>query len=217
MFINLFQKHKNAKGLWGVPFPFLDELEKIFGADRANGNNCEDFPEALEDTQHETVNLDHGGEDHTDEEDESVHSTQPSPQLGKRSRKEKLSMDKAKKKMAGVVNLTSSFSNVSSNLCGFMEGMNSHLSSIASALATTQQHEQVLMAREIELDEQKKNLFNEVINIPGLTRIEAMIAARKLASDTSSLSIFYQCPDDEWKKDFVLNLIHPDLPSSFTL
>uniref|UniRef100_A0A7C8Z0E4 Uncharacterized protein n=1 Tax=Opuntia streptacantha TaxID=393608 RepID=A0A7C8Z0E4_OPUST len=116
-------------------------------------------------------------------------------------------MDKAKKKMSGVVDLTSSFSNVSSNLCGFMEGMNSHLSSIASAFATTQQHEQVLMAREIE---------HEVIKIPGLTRIQAMIAARKLASDTSSLSIFYQCPDDEWQKDFVLNLIHPDLPSSFT-
>uniref|UniRef100_A0A7C8YZH7 Uncharacterized protein n=1 Tax=Opuntia streptacantha TaxID=393608 RepID=A0A7C8YZH7_OPUST len=123
-------------------------------------------------------------------------------------------MDKAKKKMSGVVDLTS-FSNVSSNLCGFMEGMNSHLSSIASAFATTQQHEQVLMAREIELDKQK-NFFNEVIKIPGLTRIDAMIAARKLTSDTSSLSIFYQCPDDEWQKDFVLNLIHPDLPSSFT-
>ena len=82
-------------------------------------------------------------------------------------------MDKEKTKMSGVVDLTSSFSNVSSNLCGFMEGMNSHLSSIASALL--QQHEQVLLARKIELDGQKKNLFNEVIKIPDLTRIEAMM------------------------------------------
>ena len=81
-------------------------------------------------------------------------------------------------------------------------------------LSTTQVSAYV---HEIGLDEKKKNLFNEVINILGLTRIEAIMAAMKLASDTSGLSIFYQCSNDEWKKDFVLNLINPDLPLSFTL
>ena len=190
-------------------FPFFDELEKIFGADRANGGNCEDFLEALEDPHNGIIDVDN-------DEVELVQLTQPSPQLEKRSRKEKPSIDKAKKKMLGVVDLTFSFVNMSSNLCGFMEGMNSYLSAIASALATTQQDEQVLMAREIEVDEQK-NLFNEVINIPDLTRIEAMMVARKLASDPSSLFILYQCPDDKWKKDFVLNLIHPNLPPYSTL
>ena len=36
----------------GVPFPFLDESEKIFGVDRANEGNCKDFLEALEETHH---------------------------------------------------------------------------------------------------------------------------------------------------------------------
>jgi len=55
-------------------------------------------------------------------------------------------------------------------------------------------------------------LFNEVMKIPRLTKVEAMTAAKKLVSDESGLTIFYECPDDEWKKDFILNLIHPDLP-----
>ncbi|KAJ8420120.1 hypothetical protein Cgig2_033724 [Carnegiea gigantea] len=215
------KNHKHAKGLWGVPFPFLDELGKIFGADRATGASYEDYVEAVDNlhNDNETIDLDKDGEDEEEEEDESVHSAQPSPQLSKRARREKTSMGKGKKRMSEVIDLTSTFTNVSSNISGFMSGMNSHLETIASAFTTTQQHEQVIMARELhldqkqkELDEKKKGLFNEVMKIPGLTRVEAMMAAKKLVSDESGLTIFYECPDDEWKKDFILNLIHPDLP-----
>jgi len=167
----------------------------------------------------EAIDLDKDGEDEEEEEDESVQSAQPSPQLSKRARKEKTSMGKGKKRMSEVIDLTSTFTIVSSNISSFMSGMNSHLETIASAFTTTQQHEQVIMSRELhydkkqkELDAKKKGLFNEVMKIPGLTRVEAMMAAKKLVSDESGLTIFYECPDDEWKKDFILNLIHPDLP-----
>jgi len=53
-----------------------------------------------------------------------------------------------------------------------------------------------------------------MIQASGLTRVEAMKAVMKLVSDDSKLSMFYACPNDEWKKDFILNLIHPDLPPS---
>ncbi|KAJ8448555.1 hypothetical protein Cgig2_012199 [Carnegiea gigantea] len=43
---------------------------------------------------------------------------------------------------------------------------------------------------------------------------EAMMPVRKLVSDESSLFIFYKSLDDERKKDFVINLIHSDLPPS---
>ena len=65
-----------------------------------------------------------------------------------------------------------------------------------------------------ELHEKKKDLFNEVMKIPGLTRVVAMMAVRKLIFDESSLTIFYECPHDEWKKDFIINFIHLDLPPS---
>ncbi|KAJ8452078.1 hypothetical protein Cgig2_016659 [Carnegiea gigantea] len=218
---DFYENHKYAKGLWGEPFPFLDKLGKIFGADRATGASCENYVEAVDNlhNDNETIDLDKDGEDEEEEKDELVQSAQSSPQLSKRARKEKTSMGKGKKKMSEVIDLTSTFTNVSSNISGFMSGMNSHIETIASAFTTTQQHEQVILARELhldqkqkELDEKKKGLFNEVMKIPGLTRVEAMMAAKKLVSDVSGLTIFYECPDDEWKKDFILNLIYSDLP-----
>ena len=123
--------------------------------------------------------------------------------------------------MPEVVDLTSTFTSMSSNITGFMSGMNCHLETIASAFSTTQQHEQVIMAREFELDqkqkdlaEKKKGLFDEMVQIPGLTRVEAMNAAMKMVADESKLSLFYACPNNEWKKDFILNLVHPYLPPS---
>jgi len=44
----ILQNHKHAKGLGGVPFPFLDELGKIFGADKATRVSCEDCVEAVD-------------------------------------------------------------------------------------------------------------------------------------------------------------------------
>ncbi|KAJ8441778.1 hypothetical protein Cgig2_009024 [Carnegiea gigantea] len=197
-----------------------DDFWKSFGADRATRASCEDYVEVVDNlhNDNEAIDLDKDGE-HEEDEDESVQLAQPSPQLSKRGRKETTSMGKGKKRMSEVIDLTSTFANMSSNIYGFMSGMNSHIEIIASAFTTTQQHEQVIMARELhldqkqkELDEKRKGLFNEVMKIPGLTRVEAMTAAKKLVSDESSLTIFYECPDDEWKKDFILNLIHLDLP-----
>uniref|UniRef100_A0A7C9CJX8 Uncharacterized protein n=1 Tax=Opuntia streptacantha TaxID=393608 RepID=A0A7C9CJX8_OPUST len=88
------------------------------------------------------------GHDDDDDEDESIQSAQPSPQLSKRTRREKSSTSKGKKRMSEVVDLTSTFTSMSSNITGFMSGMNCHLETIASAFSTTQQHEQVIIARE---------------------------------------------------------------------
>ena len=41
---NLFlYKYKKAKGLWRVSFPYLDELDKVFGPDRVIGAASENF------------------------------------------------------------------------------------------------------------------------------------------------------------------------------
>jgi len=208
--------------LWQVSFPYLDKLDIIFGADRANGIVSETFEDVVDGQEKELVDHenDETSGDHEMEETESVNqSSQPFPcePNTKKAKREKTPKAKGKKKM--VVDLTSSVSNMSSNLSNFMSEMNTHLSTIASAMSTTQQHEQVLMAREEaiiareqELENQKKNLINELLSIDGLTRFEAMLAAKKLASDSSNLSLFYESPDEEWKKEFVINMIHPNLP-----
>ncbi|KAJ8431167.1 hypothetical protein Cgig2_019843 [Carnegiea gigantea] len=172
------KNHKHAKGLWVVSFPFLDELGKIFGADRATGPSCEDYVETVDNlhNDNEAIDLDKDGKDEEEEEDGSVQLAQSYPQLSKRARKEKTSMGKGKKRMLEVTDLPSTFTNMSSNIYGLMSGMNFHLETITSAFTTIQQHEQ------------------------------------KLVSNESSLTVFYECLDDEWKKDFILNLIHLDLP-----
>jgi len=49
------KKIKIAKGLWGVPFSYLDELDKVFRLDRVNGAACENFEEAMHGIQNKTT------------------------------------------------------------------------------------------------------------------------------------------------------------------
>jgi len=55
--------------------------------------------------------------------------------------------------MSEVIDLTSTFIICLPTYLGLLSGMNSHLETIARAFTTTQQHEQVIMARELHLDE----------------------------------------------------------------
>jgi len=66
----------------------------------------------------EEIDGDMDEEDDQNEKDALVQSTQPSPQLSKRVRKEKTPMGNSKKRMAEVVDLTSTFTNMSSNISG---------------------------------------------------------------------------------------------------
>ncbi|KAJ8425075.1 hypothetical protein Cgig2_027953 [Carnegiea gigantea] len=157
--LHLYQKivknHKQANGLWGVSFPFVDKLGKSFGVDRATGASCEDHVEVVDNlhNDNEAINPDKDGEDEENEEDDSVQLAQPSPQPLERTKKEKTPIGKGKKRMSEVTNLTSTFTNMSSNISSFMSGMNPHLETIASTFTTTQQHEQVIMACELHLDQ----------------------------------------------------------------
>ncbi|KAJ8424258.1 hypothetical protein Cgig2_033493 [Carnegiea gigantea] len=131
----------------------LDELDKIFGPDRAIGAASENFKEDVNGLQNETIELDK--DEKKDEEDEKE-----------------------------------SKSYRSSYLTGFMNDTNCYLLNIANALCTTQQHDQALMNYEMKLDDKKKCLLQEVMNIPGLTKDEVMKAVNKLACDSSLLPYF---------------------------
>ncbi|KAJ8428910.1 hypothetical protein Cgig2_011652 [Carnegiea gigantea] len=102
------QKFKNChKGLWGVPFPYLDKLDKVFGPDRATGAALENFEEAVNGPQNETIVLDKVEENDKEEEEkgESVQSTRATPKNSKKGRKEPTPKGKGKKKASqcGIV------------------------------------------------------------------------------------------------------------------
>ncbi|XP_074321775.1 uncharacterized protein LOC141658956 [Silene latifolia] len=200
------KQNKSAQGLWNVPFPHFDKLAIIYGPDRATGTNSETFVQAVDNQQNEAVDLsrDESDEDDNIDDEEPLYiPTQSSPNepSSKKAKIGKILTDykkqkTKKRKMPEVVDLTTSFKDMSSNLSGFMNGMNVHMSTIANALSTTQRHEQAIMVREQEFEDQKKNLINELLGVQGLTRFEALLAAQKLASNPSDLSLFYQSPDE---------------------
>ncbi|KAJ8426119.1 LOW QUALITY PROTEIN: hypothetical protein Cgig2_005764 [Carnegiea gigantea] len=116
---------------------------KVFGPNRATRAASDNFEEAVNDLQNETIEMDKDEENDDDEEEDEF------------ARKEPTSKGKGKTKASQceIVDLTLSFNIVSSNLIGFINDINSHLLNIACALGTTQQHEKALKNREMKLDD----------------------------------------------------------------
>ncbi|KAJ8425136.1 hypothetical protein Cgig2_017255 [Carnegiea gigantea] len=91
-----------------------DEFCKTFGASKANAVVYEDYVEVMDDlhNDNEAIDPNKDGQDFDDKDDDSVQSAQPSPQIGKRSRKEKTSTGKRRKRMPVLLDLTSTFTNM---------------------------------------------------------------------------------------------------------
>nr|XP_027120492.1 uncharacterized protein LOC113737458 [Coffea arabica] len=92
--------HKDAKGFWDVKFPYLGDLEIVYGRDRATRNVAEDFAQAVQDME-DVQNLEEGDEgfdamsnsDNDKVEEDEVNSmeqsTQPSSTSTRNSKKQK--------------------------------------------------------------------------------------------------------------------------------
>ena len=76
IFSTFKHRHKEAKGLWDVPFPYFNQLELVYGRDRATGVVAEGFKDAihnLEEEQNGESGGDNVGESHfslSDDEDD---------------------------------------------------------------------------------------------------------------------------------------------------
>ncbi|GKD56871.1 Myb/SANT-like domain-containing protein [Tanacetum coccineum] len=60
-FDNYCKNHKEAKGLWDVPFPYFNKLELVYGKDRATGIEAEGFEDAIHNLENE-FNAESGGD-----------------------------------------------------------------------------------------------------------------------------------------------------------
>ena len=47
-FVIVFKSHNNVVGLYKKPFPFFNELQQIYGKDRANGEEAKDPYDAIQ-------------------------------------------------------------------------------------------------------------------------------------------------------------------------
>nr|GEV29051.1 hypothetical protein [Tanacetum cinerariifolium] len=50
---NYCKNHKEARGLWDVPFPYFNKLELVYGKDRATGIGGEGFEDAIHNLENE--------------------------------------------------------------------------------------------------------------------------------------------------------------------
>ena len=123
---------------------------------------------------------------------------------------QKATTNKAKKrKMPDVIDVSTSLREMNSNIATFMGAMNTHLSTMAQAMVDVSKHEVAIMNKEELLDKQKMGLNEVISRIPGLTFMESLMGAEKLASNPSNLTLFYNSPSEEWRKQFILHLVRP--------
>ena len=108
-----------------------------------------------------------------------------------------------------VVDVPTSLRDMNNNIATFMSGMNTHLSTTAQAMSDVSRREVSFLNEEELIRKQKMDLRGELDRIPGLSMDDAVLAAEKLASNTSNLALFYNSPSEVWRKNIVLRLIHP--------
>uniref|UniRef100_A0A803LSU4 Uncharacterized protein n=1 Tax=Chenopodium quinoa TaxID=63459 RepID=A0A803LSU4_CHEQI len=181
----------------------INQLDDIFGVDRANGLATELPEDSIHNLEKDVVHL---GNDSDNEELYDTLSpglatdyTQPQAPPAKRMKKEKTPKTNEKKRATRFENL-SSIDNMAVGFPGYMKDMNNHLATIASAMSTTQEREQ-------EIVEQKRRLLSEIGGLPRITQAEVIRAVSLFSSNPSQMEIFYSSPNDEWKKEVVLDLL----------
>lgn len=196
IYLNLFtdvlyflQNHPKAGELWRTPFPFLDKLAQLFGVDRTN----EILSELPDDFIKNFVNR------ANDNNDDNV----PQPPAAKIIKKEKTPKGIEKKKSPQALDLTSN--HMAIEFTGFMKGMSNHLATIANAMSCTEN-------RETDIATQKKKLLSQIASLSSITKAEAIWATCLFSSNPIQVKVFFSSPDDHWKKEVVLDLIHHNEP-----
>ncbi|KAL2897700.1 HMG-CoA reductase inhibitor bumarsin [Bienertia sinuspersici] len=107
--------------------------------------------------------------------EDSIHN------LKKENEKGKDSKTNEKKRATRFENL-SSVDNMTVGFTSFMKDMSNHLTTIASAMSTTQEREQ-------EMLDKRKDYY------------------LRFSSNPSQIEIFFSSPNDEWKREVVLDLL----------
>ncbi|KAH6756611.1 hypothetical protein C2S53_001792 [Perilla frutescens var. hirtella] len=133
--------HKEAKGLYNVSFPYLSDLEIVYGKDRATGLVAEDPTTAAENTINVDIDLSVTDDSASNENEFEVDSVSQQQQSGSSSskKKRKQSSDSSKvqtflkkAKAKHVPNVESEFKALSDQVVGFMNSVSSHFESMSA-------------------------------------------------------------------------------------
>lgn len=189
------KRHKDAKGLWNMKFPYLDDLEIVYGKDRAIGAAVEDFEDAINSLEAEEsakaafVNVE------TDEEITSRKQKKQGFQARKETKKLKTSMP---------LPVEAQFEMVTNKFVASIDGISSHFCSIATAITNEDKREQLAFDR-------SNSVVAEILKL-GFSDIESSRAADILTATPTKITVFFQLSAPS-KRQYVMNLLYPSSSS----
>ncbi|KAL3507240.1 hypothetical protein ACH5RR_032622 [Cinchona calisaya] len=198
------KRHKEARGLWNMKFPYLDELELVYGKDRANGEAVEDYEDAVNNLEAEEKSVEAASYVNCETDDEISISTsriqkRQTAHLSKKSKKLKTSAAPAPSPMEAQ------FEMVTNKFISSIDGIASHFASIATAMTNEDKREQLAYDR-------SNSLVAELLKLE-LCEGDTFRVAEILASAPAKLNVFSQLPISMRRK-YAFNLLYPSSSSN---
>ncbi|XP_048500636.1 uncharacterized protein At2g29880-like isoform X2 [Beta vulgaris subsp. vulgaris] len=190
------KSHKNAIGLRNKPFPFFDELGKIFGKDRAVGNESANVHDVLEEMDEEERE-EEGQEVPQYSLEEINPSSQNSPMGPPPSTTP--STRRTKKARTETIEVLKEFSTKLEKISDVMEAASEHIGRLANCF----QHES-------DSAERRMKVTNEVMKMEGLTPTDVILVSKKIALNPLEVDFFFSLPDEDYKYAYVQGLLLPD-------
>ncbi|KAL3506879.1 hypothetical protein ACH5RR_032261 [Cinchona calisaya] len=139
-------RHKEARGLWNMKFPYLDELEFVYRKDRANGEAVEDYEDAVNNLEAEEKSAETASYVNYETNDEISISTsriqkRQTVHLSKKPKKLKTSAAPA------PLPMEAQFEMVTNKFISSIDGIASHFASIATTMTNKDKREQLTSDR----------------------------------------------------------------------
>ncbi|KAL3506912.1 hypothetical protein ACH5RR_032294 [Cinchona calisaya] len=190
------KRHKEARGLWNMKFTYLDELELVYGKDRANGEAVEDYEDAVNNLEAEEKSAEAASYVNCETDDEISIST---------SRKQKRQIAHLSKKSKKLKTLAApapspmeaQFEMVTNKFISSIDGIASHFASIATAMTNEDKREQLASDR-------SNSLVAELLKLE-LYEGDTFRVAEILAGAPAKLNVFSRLPINMRRK-YAFNL-----------
>ncbi|KAL3522509.1 hypothetical protein ACH5RR_015343 [Cinchona calisaya] len=203
-FKNGYMRHKEARGIWNMKFPYLDELELVHRKDRANSEAVEDYEDVVNNLEVEEKSVEVASYVNCEIDDEISIST------SRIQKKQTIHLSKKPKKLKTSAAPTPSpmeaqFEMVTNKFISSTDGIASHFASIAITMTNEDKHEQLASDR-------SNSLVAELLKLE-LREGDMFRVAEILASSPKKLNVFSQLPVNMTRK-YVFNLLYPSSSSN---
>ncbi|KAG6536531.1 hypothetical protein ZIOFF_001589 [Zingiber officinale] len=213
------QTHKEAKGMWDFKFPYLNQLELVYGRDRAIGAVVQGYVDAIYNLEVDQ-NDESGGENlgafypfsNEYEEDNNVYFESESTPTGSQNidvtksatkRKQPLTArDKVarKKKPTAHLDIVTQLQDMNNGFRTFVDGFNANFATIANVMVEEN-------LREKMASERMKDVIAELMNL-GLPSGDVFKAANIFTADKDKIDVLFNLPS-ELRRNYVVSLLIP--------